>query len=200
MEDIKTFKIVLVGNGGVGKTTFVKRHLTGEFEKKYVATLGVEVHPLKFRTNYGTICFNVWDTAGVDKFGGLRDGYYIKADGAMILFSATDMQSYRDVGKWENSVRNTTGYIPIVLCCNKVDVRDRVVKPIQIDYHRERDIPYKEISAKSNYNFEKPFLVLAREITGHPDLQFVEKEPIDPPEIALNEETIRAYERELLGY
>lgn len=44
--DMPTFKCVLVGDGGTGKTTFVKRHLTGEFEKKYVATLGVEVHPL----------------------------------------------------------------------------------------------------------------------------------------------------------
>jgi small GTP-binding protein len=54
----------LVGDGGVGKTTFVKRHLTGEFEKKYVATLGVEVHPLTFHTNRGAMKFNVWDTAG----------------------------------------------------------------------------------------------------------------------------------------
>lgn len=66
---------MLVGDGGTGKTTFVKRHLTGEFEKKYVATLGVEVHPLNFTTNYGAISFDTWDTAGQEKFGGLRDGY-----------------------------------------------------------------------------------------------------------------------------
>jgi GTP-binding nuclear protein Ran len=76
------FKLILVGDGGVGKTTFVKRHLTGEFEKKYVATLGVEVHPLAFHTNRGPIKFNVWDTAGQEKFGGLRDrcyfSYYIQ--------------------------------------------------------------------------------------------------------------------------
>jgi len=77
-NDIPTFKCVLVGDGGTGKTTFVKRHLTGEFEKKYVATLGVEVHPLVFNTNRGSIRFNVWDTAGQEKFGGLRDGYYIQ--------------------------------------------------------------------------------------------------------------------------
>lgn len=61
-QDIPTFKCVLVGDGGTGKTTFVKRHMTGEFEKRYVATLGVEVHPLVFHTNRGPIRFNVWDT------------------------------------------------------------------------------------------------------------------------------------------
>lgn len=84
---VPEFKLVLVGDGGVGKTTFVKRHLTGEFEKKYIATLGnlfnltklnqigVEVHPMVFTTNHGPIKFNVWDTAGQEKLGGLRDGY-----------------------------------------------------------------------------------------------------------------------------
>jgi hypothetical protein len=71
------FKLILVGDGGVGKTTFVKRHRTGEFDKKYVATMGVEVHPLPFYTNLGSVIFSCWDTAGQEKFGGLRDGYYI---------------------------------------------------------------------------------------------------------------------------
>ena len=48
--------------------------LQGEFEKKYIATVGVEVHPLQFHTNRGALQFNVWDTAGQEKFGGLRDG------------------------------------------------------------------------------------------------------------------------------
>lgn len=74
-QNLPEFKLVLVGDGGVGKTTFVKRHLTGEFEKKYIATLGVEVHPMVFHTNHGAIKFNVWDTAGQEKLGGLRDGY-----------------------------------------------------------------------------------------------------------------------------
>ncbi len=74
-QTIPEFKLVLIGDGGVGKTTFVKRHLTGEFEKKYIATLGVEVHPMVFHTSRGKIKFMVWDTAGQEKLSGLRDGY-----------------------------------------------------------------------------------------------------------------------------
>jgi GTP-binding nuclear protein Ran len=78
VSDIPTFKCVLVGDGGIGKTTFVKRLISGEFEKKYIATLGVEVRSLEFNTTRGMIRFMVWDTAGQEKFGGLRDGYYIQ--------------------------------------------------------------------------------------------------------------------------
>mmetsp|Transcript_22294 Transcript_22294/g.62613 ORF Transcript_22294/g.62613 Transcript_22294/m.62613 type:complete len:88 (-) Transcript_22294:594-857(-) len=86
VDNVPTFKIILVGDGGVGKSTFVKRHSTGEFEKKYKATLGVEVTPLRFNTNMGPITFNCWDCAGQEKFGGLRDGYYIMAQGAIVFF------------------------------------------------------------------------------------------------------------------
>ena len=94
--EVVYFKLVLVGDGGVGKTTFVKRHLTGEFEKKYVATLGVEVHPLPFHTNRGQIVFNVWDTAGQEKFGGLRDGYYIQGEFIIgsLFFTSTLQHSF----------------------------------------------------------------------------------------------------------
>merc|ERR1712137_1333061 len=95
---------VLVGDGGVGKTTLVKRHLTGEFEKKYIPTLGVEVHPLKFTTNCGPLTFNVWDTAGQEKFGGLRDGYYIQGQCAIIMFDVTSRITYKNVPNWHRDL------------------------------------------------------------------------------------------------
>merc|ERR1719258_606585 len=116
------FKLVLVGDGGVGKTTLVKRHLTGEFEKKYIPTLGVEVHPLKFTTNCGTLTFNVWDTAGQEKFGGLRDGYYIQGQCAIIMFDVTSRITYKNVPNWHRDIVRVCENIPIVLVGNKVDV------------------------------------------------------------------------------
>ena len=104
------------------QTTFVKRHLTGEFEKKYMATLGVEVHPLGFTTvgsrwfpvrhdlvltrstqNFGQIQFDVWDTAGQEKFGGLRDGYYINGQCGIIMFDVTSRITYKNVPNWHRT-------------------------------------------------------------------------------------------------
>jgi GTPase SAR1 family protein len=62
--------------------------------------------------------------------------------------------------------------VPIVLCGNKVDVKERKVKAKTITFHRKKNLQYYDISAKSNYNFEKPFLWLARKLVGNPALVF----------------------------
>jgi len=134
------FKVLLVGDGGVGKTTFVKRHKTGEFEKKYIATMGVEVHPIPFNTNLGPVIFNCWDTAGQEKLGGLRDGYYIGGQAAIIMFDCTSRVSYKSVPHWHKDLVRVCETIPIVLCGNKVDCKDRKVKPKDIFFHRKKKI------------------------------------------------------------
>lgn len=191
------FKLVLVGDGGTGKTTFVKRHLTGEFEKKYIATLGVEVHPLKFYTNFGVIQFNCWDTAGQEKFGGLRDGYYIQGQCAIIMFDVTSRVTYKNVPNWHRDLIRVCENIPIVLCGNKVDVKERKVKAKTITFHRKKNLQYYDISAKSNYNFEKPFLWLSRKLCGEADLEFVEMPALQPPEIQIDANLQRQYEKDL---
>ena len=73
--------------------------------------------------------------------------------------------------------------IPIVICGNKVDCKDRKVKPKDITFHRKKNLQYYDISAKSNYNFEKPFLYICRKLTGNAECKFVEEVallPIEP--------------------
>eukprot|EP01113_Clastostelium_recurvatum_P049124 TRINITY_DN9054_c0_g1_i3.p1 TRINITY_DN9054_c0_g1~~TRINITY_DN9054_c0_g1_i3.p1 ORF type:complete len:229 (+),score=59.04 TRINITY_DN9054_c0_g1_i3:3-689(+) len=195
---VPTFKLVLIGDGGTGKTTFVKRHVYGEFERKYVATLGVEVHPLTFYTNCGPICFNVWDTAGQEKLGGLRDGYYIQGQCAIIMFDVTARHTYKNVPNWHRDLTRVCEGIPIVLCGNKVDIKDRKVATKQITFHRkQRELQYFDISAKTNYNFERPFVWLARKLAGQPDLVLVEAPVTLPPDVPLDEEQMKRYQEEL---
>jgi GTP-binding nuclear protein Ran len=203
---------------GAGKTTFVKRHLTGEFEKRYVATLGVEVHPLEFQTSRGAIVFNVWDTAGQEKvsarthtpalartnrvracfqFGGLRDGYYIQGQCAIIMFDVTSRMTYKSVPNWHRDLVRVCENIPIVLVGNKIDVKDRKVTARMITFHRKKNLQYYEVSAKSNYNFEKPFLWLARKLTGDPTLSLVAELALAPPEVQLDLNQIAQFEREM---
>jgi len=196
-QQVPSFKLVLVGDGGTGKTTFVKRHLTGEFEKKYVATLGVEVHPVTFQTNFGQIVFNTWDTAGQEKFGGLRDGYYIQGQCAIIMFDVTSRITYKNVPNWHRDLVRVCENIPIVLCGNKVDIKERKVKAKTITFHRKKNLQYYDISAKSNYNFEKPFLWLARKLVGNPNLEFVAPPALRPPEVEVDPALMAQYNAEL---
>ena len=191
------FKLVLVGDGGVGKTTFVKRHLTGEFEKRYIATLGVEVHPMPFFTTHGQVVFNVWDTAGQEKLGGLRDGYYIGGNCGIIMFDVCSRITYSNVPKWYKDLTRVCEAIPIVLVGNKVDVRDRKVKAKQITFHRKKNLQYYDISAKSNYQFEKPFVWLLRRMTNDNALTLTEAPIMAPAEATIDQDQIAQMENEL---
>jgi len=157
----------------------------------------VEVHPLAFTTNRGPIVFNVWDTAGQEKFGGLRDGYYIQGQCAIVMFDVTSRITYKNVPTWHKDLVRVCENIPIVLCGNKVDIKDRKVKAKAITFHRKKNLQYYDISAKSNYNFEKPFLWLARKLAGDANLEFVAMPALDPPEIQMDPELVKKYELEI---
>ena len=86
------------------------------------ATIGVEVHPLDFTTNRGKLRFYCWDTAGQEKFGGLRDGYYIHGQCAIIMFDVTSRLTYKNVPTWHRdlcrSSRNSRDLI--LFACNQL--------------------------------------------------------------------------------
>ena len=170
------FKIVLLGDGEVGKTAYLKRLLIKEYEESYVATLGVEVHPLLFHTNYGPINFHIWDTAGNDTFNGIGSEYYSSADGAIIMFALDSESSLVKVKQFYRDLL-AHGTIPIAICGNKLDLSATIQLTDSIERERTtRDgapvINYG-ISVKHNQNLHQPLLWLARKLTGFHDLRFV---------------------------
>lgn len=104
------------------------------------------------------------------------------------MFDVTSRITYKNVPKWYKDVTRVCDNIPIVLVGNKVDVKDRKVKAKQITFHRKRNLQYYDVSAKSNYQFEKPFVWLLRRISGDKELQLVENLPMKPEEIQMTAE------------
>ena len=167
------FKLMLLGDGGVGKTTYTRRNSTGEFVANYVPTMGVEVRPIRLETSVGPVVLNCWDTAGQEKLGGLRDGYYIGAHAAIIMFDLTSRTTEKSVGKWFQDFRRVCPAEPVVVVGSKADCKERKVKTKDVTWPAKNGLEYIEVSAKSNYNFELPFLTLLRKLTGVADLRIV---------------------------
>ena len=113
------------------------------------------------------------------------------------MFDVTSRITYRNVPNWHRDLSRVCENIPIVLCGNKVEVKDRKVKAKQITFHRKKNLQYYEISAKVNYNFEKPFLWIAKKLAGEQDIQFVEAPALAPPEAEIDLAQMHQYELEL---
>lgn len=172
-QQIPEFKLLLVGDEGVGKTTFLKRHWTGES----VPTLDLEVRPLLFHTNRGPMKFNVWDIPPSKSF---RDSYCVQGQCAIIMFDVTSRESYKNVSKWHRNLTRVCKDIPIVLCGNKVDKEGRTVRARRVPFIGENS-QYYDICAKTDYNFEQTFLWLAQKLSGDDGLVFVQPPAPYPP-------------------
>lgn len=155
-------KAVFIGDSGVGKTTYINRIITGDFEKKHIGTVGADVHPIEFNTEKGKVIFDVWDTAGQERYCGIPSAYYINADVCFVMFDITSVESFNSINKWISNFRKTSD-APIILLGNKVDSTDVKVKQSTIKQQNITQLPYFNISVKSNYNFEKPFAYFIKE-------------------------------------
>lgn len=177
MEILGQFKIALIGDGGVGKSSFLMRHVADTFSAVYVPTLGVDVHSVTLNTSYGQIVFDVWDTAGQEKFSGMRDGYYIGASAAIVMFDIGSLLSRKNIKEWIDLYTKISPNTGVFVCGSKIDaVMNRATSTSSIVHTlqaRGIDSAYGEISAKTNHNCRAPFLWLARKLTGHADLVFV---------------------------
>jgi len=116
----------------------------------------------------------------------------------MIFFDVTARMTYKNVPNWHRDFVRVVHDAPIVLCGNKVDVKERAVKAKNITFHRKKNLQYYDISAKSNYNFEKPFLYLIRQLAKDNNVAFREY-VCNPPssDVVLDPATIAIWEKEL---
>ena len=146
---MKTYKVVVVGDAAVGKTSFVRRLTTGDFTPNYLPTLGCDVEPYRHKQ----VCLNFWDCAGASQFQGLGIGYYGHANAAIIMFDTTSIRSFQSIKKW---LALTTDIPVRVVCANKYDEKDRVVNTFDIQRLMRQckapGVEWFEISAKSMYN------------------------------------------------
>jgi len=176
MSQIVGTKIVLVGDGGTGKSTYVNRLLTGDFRETYVPTLGVDVHPYlsTFTLNEKGVLvvdsspeydswerkFNVWDTAGQENFGGLREGYYIGAEAGIVFCDVHSSMSIKNVKGWVNELRAKIGDAPICVCLNKFDIKAKNAKKTKAIIEKEKkswgEVKVFDFSCKSRHNLFKP--------------------------------------------
>jgi len=154
------------------------------------------VSSITFHTNYGPIKLNIWDTAGQEKLGGLREGYYVGADCGLLMFDVTARITYKNIPKWHKDFRRIVGDVPVCLIGNKVDCKDRKIKAREITYHRRRNLQYYDVSAKSNYQFEKPFLWILKMLVKDPNLYLVEAPATLPPEIIMSKDLIQELEKD----
>jgi len=158
----RTFNCVLIGDHNVGKTAFITRHLTGEFIKKYESTNYSEVWPLKFNTSDGEIVFNV-----------CINNVPHDIDCAIMMFDLTDRSTFNYCISQYNKFFKTLSDIPVILLGNKCDLAPYKVTPdhITITFSSCENVTYGDISVKSKYNINNPFLCLSRLLLNNPQLQ-----------------------------
>ena len=127
MSDAFKFKIVVVGDGAVGKTSLIKRYTTGSFEKDYIATLGMQFSKYEEEVSGEIVELLLWDLAGQETFSALRDRFFKGSSGAIIVFSLApeDLESWEHLDKWLSNIKEACGRIPIILFGNKADLVDQ---------------------------------------------------------------------------
>lgn len=159
MNNIPRYKIVLVGNANVGKSTFANHWANPNyiFSNIYTPTVGVDVHPILFNTNHGFIMFNLWDLAGDNNYAGMRGSYIMDARGVIIMYDMTNEASLEAVDYWKSNIINIIGdNIPIDIYGTKSDL---------VNISNESTISVKNLN-----NLNTPFANLARKVTGYDDL------------------------------
>jgi len=158
------YKICILGEAAVGKTSLIYRFIEDKFKEDYKSTLGVNLLTKEFELeNYGVVGFQIWDLGGQDSFKRLRKMYLEGSRGALIVFDVTKRESFEKIDGWVQIFKEIRGDAPIFLIGNKIDLKDK----IKVEEKEAQDFAKGEMgliltSAKTGENVDKAFHELAK--------------------------------------
>jgi small GTP-binding protein len=161
-----TFKLLFIGDAGVGKTSLFLRFADGTFTANHLTTIGLDFKIKKMNIEGKLIKLQIWDTAGQERFRTITKTYYKGAHGIILTYDVTDQNSFKNIRNWIKQIEaNAQTTVKKVLVGNKCDKPDRVVteeegKKLADDY----SMSFFETSAKTNQNVNEVFTYLTNEI------------------------------------
>ena len=166
-ESSKTFKILTIGESGVGKTCILRRFVENKFLKNHLATIGIDFKTKTLNINNQEIKLKIWDTAGQERFRNITTQYYKGADGIVLIYDVTDDASYEKIRDWMEQILSNTKRedIGLVLLGNKCDMEPRAVTEEQGNKMAEElKVSYFETSALTGQGINEAFNELTRDI------------------------------------
>nr|XP_020458678.1 ras and EF-hand domain-containing protein homolog [Monopterus albus] len=161
----RLFKIVLVGNSSVGKTSLLQRFCVDSFHAGTSATVGVDYSVKTITVDNSQVALQLWDTAGQERYRSITKQFFRKADGVVVMYDITTNQSFTSVRQWLTSVKESAGDdIPIMLLGNKTDKEVEREVPRRLGERLAKDcqMAFYECSACSGYNIVESMVHLAR--------------------------------------
>jgi len=187
MQPTQSFKLVLLGESAVGKSSLVLRFVRQEFYEYQESTIGAAFLTQTVTVNDQPIKFEIWDTAGQERYRSLAPMYYRGAAAAIVVYDITNAESFQRAKQWVKELqRQGDANIVIALAGNKADRGDaRAVDVSEAkQYAEEGSIIFLETSAKSGLNVNEIFLQIARVLPtrgGAPDHGSHPSTPLPPP-------------------
>ena len=166
-SSIDTYKIVVLGDISVGKTSILSRFRYGIFEPEYMPTLGIDFFSQNLFYEDKTIRLILWDTAGEERFRSLIPSYLKNADCIIIVFDITNKDSFNSLNKWLTDSKNNASEGTIyIICGNKSDLKEkRTVNENEIDeYIKKNELIYVECSAKNGEGIKDLFNTVAKNL------------------------------------
>ena len=170
-EIYAVYKLVIVGNSGVGKTSLLTRYFDDCFSDTHEYTIGVDFRVKTLNIEGNTIKVQIWDTAGQERFKTIISSYYRSANGIPLIFDITDEKSLEDIDHWMEEInKNASSDTCKILIGNKSDLaQKRKVSFEQAnEVARKYGMKYVETSAKTGENVLDGFLSLCTEILHKP--------------------------------